>query len=77
MAHSQTCKSFDSLTKFPGATLSERPDALTRAFADDPAKIQQWNSFVEDVAFKPGTLASVIEDLATFLMPHAAKARTL
>jgi predicted nucleotidyltransferase component of viral defense system len=56
---------------------SERPDAFTRAFAEDHAKIQQWNSFTEDVAFKPGALASVIEDLAAFLMPHAAKARTL
>jgi predicted nucleotidyltransferase component of viral defense system len=56
---------------------SEPPDALTRAFADDPAKIQQWNSFVADVAFEPGTLAEVIKDLAAFLMPQAAAARRM
>jgi predicted nucleotidyltransferase component of viral defense system len=53
---------------------SELPDALTPAFAEDPAKIQQWNSFVADVAFQPGSLADVVRDLAAFLMPHAAKA---
>jgi predicted nucleotidyltransferase component of viral defense system len=55
----------------------ERPDGLTSAFAEDQTKIQQWNSFIEDVAFRPGTLASVVEDLAAFLMPHSAKARAL
>jgi predicted nucleotidyltransferase component of viral defense system len=55
----------------------ELPDALTTAFAEDRTKIAQWNSFVEDVNFKPGTLAEVIKDLAAFLMPHASKARGL
>jgi hypothetical protein len=55
----------------------EAPDALTTAFAEDPAKIAQWNSFTEDVNFKPGTLAEVIKDLAAFLMPHAVAARAL
>jgi predicted nucleotidyltransferase component of viral defense system len=54
---------------------SEPPDALTPAFAEDAAKMQQWNSFAEDVAFQPGSLAEVVKDLATFLMPYAAKAR--
>jgi predicted nucleotidyltransferase component of viral defense system len=54
---------------------SELPDALTSAFAEDAAKIQPWNSFVEDVAFQPGSLAEVIKDLAAFLMPYAAEAR--
>jgi predicted nucleotidyltransferase component of viral defense system len=54
---------------------TELPDALTTAFAEDPAKIQQWNSFVADVAFQPGSLADVVRDLAAFLMPHAAAAR--
>ena len=53
----------------------EPPDALTAAFAEDAAKIQQWNSFVADVAFQPGTLADVVTALATFLMPYAEKAR--
>lgn len=56
---------------------SEPPDALTSAFADDPAKTQQWNSFVEDVAFQPRSLAEVIRDLAAFLMPYAAAARAV
>ena len=55
----------------------EPPDALTSDFANDPGKVQQWNSFVADVAFQPGTLADVIKDLAEFLMPHAAVARAL
>ncbi|MGY3573245.1 MULTISPECIES: nucleotidyl transferase AbiEii/AbiGii toxin family protein [unclassified Bradyrhizobium] len=53
------------------------PDALTTAFAEDPTKIQQRNSFVEDVAFRPGTLADVVKDLSAFLMPHASAARSL
>jgi hypothetical protein len=47
------------------------------AFAEDATKVQQWNSFVADVAFQPGTLAEVIKTLAAFLMPHAASARAL
>jgi predicted nucleotidyltransferase component of viral defense system len=56
---------------------AEPPDCLTTAFAEDPAKIAQWNSFVDDVNFKPGALADVIKDLAAFLMPHAAASRLL
>jgi hypothetical protein len=55
----------------------ERPDALTPAFANDPTKRQQWTAFLVDVAVSPGTLAEVTEDLAKFLMPHAAEARKL
>ena len=54
---------------------SERPDALTPAFAEDQTKQRQWTAFLEDVAITPGTLAEVLEDLATFLMPHADEAR--
>lgn len=56
---------------------TEAPDALTPAFAEDPAKIQQWNSFAEDVAFQPGSLADVVRDLSAFLMPFAAEARVV
>jgi len=56
---------------------SDLPDALTSDFANDPGKVQQWNSFVADVAFQPGTLADVIKNLTAFLMPHAAAARAL
>jgi predicted nucleotidyltransferase component of viral defense system len=54
---------------------SQLPDALTAAFAEERAKVQQWNSFVADVAFQPGALADVVKDLSAFLMPQAAKAR--
>jgi hypothetical protein len=40
-------------------------------------KVQQWSSFVEDVVYKPGSLADVIKDLAAFLMPRAKTAREL
>jgi predicted nucleotidyltransferase component of viral defense system len=53
----------------------ERPDALTRAFAEDQSKRQQWAAFLVDVAVTPGTLIEVIDDLAAFLMPHAETAR--
>jgi predicted nucleotidyltransferase component of viral defense system len=56
---------------------SELPDALTTAFAEDPQKVQQWDSFVADVAYQPGTLADVVKGLSAFLMPQAAVARTL
>lgn len=55
---------------------SELPDALTPAFAADATKVQQWNAFAADVAFEPGTLVEVVEDLAAFLMPHAGAARS-
>jgi hypothetical protein len=54
-----------------------RPDALTRAFAEDPLKQRQWEAFVSDVAFQPGPLVEVVEALAEFLMPHAAAAWAL
>jgi len=75
----------DNLARAIAATFTRRkteipfepPDALTPAFAEDPAKVQQWNSFVDDVVFQPGSLADVVRDLATFLMPHATAARAL
>jgi hypothetical protein len=42
---------------------------LTPAFAADLLKQRQWDDFVRDVAFQPGTL--VVEALAAFLMPDA------
>jgi predicted nucleotidyltransferase component of viral defense system len=56
---------------------AERPDALTRAFAEDPVKEQQWSSFVQDVAVQPGPLEQVVDDLAAFLMPQSAAALSL
>jgi hypothetical protein len=58
-------------------TPTERPEALTSAFADDPLKQRQWAAFIEDVALQPGSIAEVIDTLAQFLMPRAAEARKL
>ena len=74
----------DRLTRAIAATFARRqtpipveiPDALTPAFAADPGKQRQWAAFVKDVAVDPGSLASVVEHLAGFLMPIAAAART-
>jgi len=56
---------------------TEPPDALTRAFADDPLKRQQWTAFVEDLSAGRLDLRAVIDDLAAFLMPHAERARSI
>jgi len=56
---------------------TERPDGLTSAFASDPTKQQQWAAFVQEVAVNPGSLADVVGALASFLQPHADKARNL
>ena len=56
---------------------TELPDGLTPAFARDPAKQQQWAAFVQEVAVNPGPLPHVVKTLATFLMAHAGKARSL
>jgi predicted nucleotidyltransferase component of viral defense system len=53
------------------------PFALTRAFGEDRAKQQQWKAFVENVGAELPPLADIITDLAAFLIPHAAVARTL
>jgi hypothetical protein len=54
---------------------TELPDALTIAFAQDAAKIEQWAAFVKDVAAEPGSLAGVVSELAAFLIPRTAEAR--
>jgi predicted nucleotidyltransferase component of viral defense system len=56
---------------------TDRPDALTRAFAEDPLKQQQWAAFVEDVAVNPGSLVEVVDSLAEFLMQHAVEAQEI
>ena len=75
----------DDLTRAIRATFDRRktpipaevPDCLAPAFANDPAKQQQWESFVANVAMQPGTLVDVVKDLAKFLMPQAEAARQL
>jgi predicted nucleotidyltransferase component of viral defense system len=74
----------DRLARAIAATFERRkteipidiPDALTPAFAADPAKQRQWAAFIRDVAINPGSLAEVNEQLAAFLMPRANNARS-
>jgi hypothetical protein len=54
----------------------EPPDALTRAFAEQPGKLEQWAEFVTEVGGERPSLIAVIDQLAEFLMPHAATPRT-
>ncbi len=56
---------------------TEPPDALTGAFASDPAKLRQWAAFANDIGMPPSSLADVIDDLVSFLMPRAAEARMI
>lgn len=75
----------DALAKAIAATFArrkteipaERPDALTKEFAEDPPKIALWASFIELLEADPGTLAKVVDELAAFLMPHAEAARKI
>jgi predicted nucleotidyltransferase component of viral defense system len=72
----------DKLARAIAATFARRktalpvklPDALSRAFAEDPAKMQQWTSFVINMSAQPRSLAHIIDDLAQFLMPYVVKA---
>ena len=75
----------DTLARAIRATFDRRrtpiptnpPDCLTPEFANDAAKVQQWSSFVADVAAKPGSLVDVAADLATFLVPYAIAAQSI
>ena len=51
------------------------PDGLSRAFAEDAVKRQQWETFKRDLAGDPGSLGDVVGVLEAFLMPAAAVAR--
>ena len=50
------------------------PDGLSRKFAEDVVKQQQWEAFKRDLGVDPGPLGSVVEMLEAFLMPAAAAA---
>jgi len=51
------------------------PEGLSRAFAEDSVKRQQWESFKQDLGVDPGTLDGVVSALQAFLMPAATAAR--
>jgi Nucleotidyl transferase AbiEii toxin, Type IV TA system len=75
----------DALARAIAATFARRktdipakpPDGLTLAFAEDPDKKEQWTAFAKEVAANPDSLATVVEDISKFLMPHTASARLL
>lgn len=55
---------------------TEKPDALTEAFAADLSKQRQWTAFVADIIDAPRELRQVIVDIGPFLMRAANQART-
>jgi predicted nucleotidyltransferase component of viral defense system len=75
----------DALARAIAATFARRkttipaalPDGLTQAFADDARTLAQWAAFLQDVVADPGSLKTVVHDLADFLMPHAEAARAI
>lgn len=48
------------------------PDGLSKAFAEDPQKQRQWNSFVEGILAEPVAFDDVIRDLRDFLLPQSS-----
>ncbi|MCY3995613.1 MAG: nucleotidyl transferase AbiEii/AbiGii toxin family protein [Rhodobacter sp.] len=56
---------------------SETPDGLTPAFGEDEAKQRQWEAFIRDVSFGPGSLQDVVVELSGFLMSIANVASLL
>jgi hypothetical protein len=53
---------------------TDRPDALTEDFAEDPLKQRQWAAFIGDIDHAPRQFALVVGDLARFLMDAAVPA---
>lgn len=74
----------DRLARAIAATFARRgtpiptapPEALTPAFAADDRKRAQWIAFVETVDVGPEDLATILNDLSAFLMPHAIAAQS-
>ncbi|MDR3487401.1 MAG: nucleotidyl transferase AbiEii/AbiGii toxin family protein [Bradyrhizobium sp.] len=75
----------DGLARAIAATFARRqteipetvPDGLSAGFAADRAKQQQWASFAANIGAAPPDLATVIADLAAFLLPHGLEARRI
>ncbi len=51
------------------------PDALTDAFATDPAKKRQWTAFAADIIGAPDDLQQLVAEIAPLLMGAAEQAR--
>jgi hypothetical protein len=64
LAQTYEFKDDDRLARAIAATFKRRgtaipeelPDCLTRAFAEDPIRVQQWSAFLDSVETKPGIL---------------------
>jgi hypothetical protein len=57
---------------------TEKPDALTSTFAEDPVKRRQWTAFISDIDTAASLrIDAVIDDLAVFLMEAAMVARSI
>jgi predicted nucleotidyltransferase component of viral defense system len=75
----------DRLAKAIVATFQRRNTAITMGvldglalnFAQDDAKRQQWAAFIKDLSGEVPPLATVIKDLAAFLIPKAREALAL
>lgn len=75
----------DRLARAIAATFARRqtaipagpPDALTAEFADDPLKQRQWTAFIADIDSAPRRFATVVEEIAPFLIDAASMARRL
>ena len=66
-----------TFTRRRTAIPSDVPDAFTSEFARDASKRLQWDAFVRELTASPGSLETVVSDLAAFLMPMAKKVGTL
>ncbi len=51
------------------------PDGLSKAFAENASKRQQWESFKRDLNTDPGSLDDVVAALEAFLLPVALATR--
>lgn len=52
-------------------------DALSVAFAADPQKQAQWNSFIHGIEAEAPDLEAIVKDLESFLLPYAKAAAAL
>lgn len=52
---------------------SDRPEGLSRAFADDPAKQRQWRNYAESINLVSITLVEVVEAVWDLVGPSCKR----
>lgn len=52
---------------------SDRPEGLSRAFADDPAKQRQWHNYAESIGLDSVTLVEVVEAVWDLVGPSCTR----